>query len=276
MCNLDFCRNFAVRFCAWLAYAHVCRVYGVKTNYCRYLKNILLNREIQNGIATALICLATVGGFMILTDDGGKPTLSSVSVSNSHFGQSSYRGETGYSVASGSGVPVVSHSTLGHSVSGGSGLSGSTRGIGLSASSGSSVSVGMIGHTTHISGSAFGGGGGVYSGGGGSGSAGGSGSSGLSGGTGGMVAMAMPMPGRVGDVSVSKGMMGAAPMSDPAPGVYNGDAPGDITGAENGVLDNPIITSYGQPIGDVLWPLLLMAIVYMVFRSKSYRNKTEI
>lgn len=243
------------------------------------MKNILLNREIQNGIATALICLATVGGFMILTDDGGKPTLSSVSVSNSHFGQSSYRGETGYSVASGSGVPVVSHSTLGHSVSGGSGLSGSTRGVGLSGSSGSSVSVGMIGHTTHISGSAFGGGGGVYSGGS---SGGGTSASSVGGGNyggnygGGMVAMAMPMPGRVGDVSVSKGMMGAAPMSDPAPGVYTGDAPGDITGAENEVLDNPIITSYGQPIGDVLWPLLLMAIVYMVFRSKSYRNKTEI
>lgn len=228
-----------------------------------HLERFLLNKDVQNGVFIALLCVVTVGGFMLYSGD----RLQSLSsVPTRHYGQSSYTGATGYTVASGSGVSVVSHSTLGHSTSGFSGvsgLSGTSVSSGLSGASGSSVSIGMIGHTTKISNVAFGGGGGSGSS-GASGSSSSSGVSSLSGSSVGMTAMAVPMPSRVGGVSNSKTMLGVVPGSSGL-GVYSGDAPGEITGAENEVMDNPIITSYGQPIGDVLWPLLLMALVYAVF-----------
>lgn len=231
-----------------------------------HLKHFLLNQGVQNGVCTALLCFLTVGGFMLSTGDGLQ-SLSSVPAR--YYGQSSYTGATGYSVASGSGVPVVSHSTLGHSVSGAAGAV-SSGASGLSASSGSSVSIGMIGHTTHISNVAFGGGGGMYSGGGGTGA---TATTGTSKSTGtpsfsvGVIAVAMPVRGGLAEAPQgSKTVMGMG--TTPNSGglkEYEGDDPGVITGAENGVVDNPIITSYGQPIGDVLWPLLLMALMYVLW-----------
>lgn len=45
-------------------------------------------------------------------------------------------------------------------------------------------------------------------------------------------------------------------------GLYTGDAPGEITGTETQNLDNPIVNSYGQPIGDALLPLLILALLF--------------
>lgn len=239
-----------------------------------HLKRFLLNQDVQNGIVIALLCIVTVGGFMLSTGD----RLQSISSAPSrHYGQSSYHGATGYTVSSGSGVSVVSHSTLGHGVSGGSGVSGSTGESGLSGGTGVSVSIGMIGHTTKISNVAFGGGGGVYSGGGG-----GSGSSGVSGSTGGSGGTGFSgISGFSGIAVLSRGSgtktvmgLGTTPNSDGLD-LYEGDKPGDITGAENAVVDNTLVSNFGQPIGDVLWPLLLMALMYVLWIKKNERKGSK-
>lgn len=237
-----------------------------------HLKRFLHNQDVQNGVVIALLCIVTVGGFMLSTGD----RLQSISSAPSrHYGQSSYHGATGYAVSSGSGVSVVSHSTLGHGVSG---VSGSTGGSGLSGG-GVSVSTGMIGHTTKISNVAFGGGGGVYSGGGGgSGNSGGSGSTGVSGSSGGSGFSGIS--GLSGIAVLSRGSgtktvmgLGTTPNSGGLT-VYDGDKPGDITGDENAVVDNTLVSNFGQPIGDVLWPLLLMALMYVLWIKKNERKGT--
>lgn len=57
--------------------------------------------------------------------------------------------------------------------------------------------------------------------------------------------------------------------------LYHGDKPGIILGAENALLDNPIVTSYGQPIGDAVIPLLIMAILFGCY-ARRHRLKRGI
>lgn len=208
---------------------------------------------------------------MILTDDGGEPPLSSFSVQ--HYGQTTAHGTVGYStsfgLSSNSTVPVIAHVARNTSYSAPS-ISSSTSSA-VSLSSGVSVSSGLIGRMTRVSSMSFGGGGGVYSG--VVGNSAGAGSSVASGG-GGVVAMAVPAPIRFGSSSFSKN-----PLLEDAGtgmGVYNGDNPGVITGEENLVSDNPIVTSYGQPIGDGVWVLLLMVVGYAVWIGKrAVRDRSQ-
>lgn len=226
---------------------------------------------------------------MVLTDDSTISTPPASPVS--HYAQTTAGGAIGYSTANSSGVSVVPHATLSHRGSAGSAASVSSYGSSAASSSkglssGVSVSTGLIGRITRVSGTAFGGGGGVSSGGGGGGSrvsAGsgvsrGSSGSGGSGGFGGGIAIAVAAPAQGGVVSVvpvvgnrnyfatqqGEGVAGT-------PEVYGEDAPGVIVGESaydvetNSNVDNTIVSSYGQPIGDALWPLLLMAMVYVLW-----------
>lgn len=53
----------------------------------------------------------------------------------------------------------------------------------------------------------------------------------------------------------------------PSGGLYTGDAPGVIYGNSTELLnlDDAIISCYGLPIGDGVWPLLLMVLVYCLY-----------
>lgn len=103
------------------------------------------------------------------------------------------------------------------------------------------------------------------------GGASGSGASLGSGSNGGMLAIVAP----VSRVSASapapvrsrSGQLASAPGASTLE-LYTEDKPGVIIGEDNYVNDNPIINSYGQPIGDMLWPLLLMAVGYALWRRR--------
>lgn len=225
-------------------------------------------------LTTALICILAIGGFSVLTEDSETKTPSATAIS--HYGQTSYHDAATHPNSYGRSMPaVVSHPTLDHHTSGGASVSTATStSSAVHLTSGAAMSTGLTVHTTQFSETAWGGGGGFGSGSSGGSSASASGGGGYSaplavaanfGSRGGGGAIAMN-PGR------PVNTWGAPSSKDFDPNiteVYEDDAPGVITGEENSTLDNPIVTSYDQPLGDMLLPLLLFAILFICYKHKT-------
>lgn len=214
-------------------------------------------------VATTLLCGATLGGSAVFTGDSGTFSPSSSMSSARQF--PTYQGAkvataTTTTSTTTTAVPMVASSLFGESQSGTSSPSGGTAGSlsGNTAVTPFSSSQGKSGGTS--SGSPVGG------------SSAGS-ASGATTSTGVGVSSVADFP-----VMALASVGASAPQRVPssprrellggeqgALSVYDGNQPGVIYGLENQNLDNAIITCYGLPIGDSLWPLLLMAMAYGLY-----------
>lgn len=231
-----------------------------------FLKGYITGAGMRQAVATALICGASFGSYLALTDDGGAASMPSYEPVPA-VAKTTFRGPqiSNRTAASGSGstVAVVPHAMPGQS-GGGASAANFQPSVGRSSSASGAQSAGALPTFAMPSG------GGNRGGGGGGASAGGGSS------YGGTVARQVSSGGGGGAIAMASGTSAAsaprrAPVvapGEPTPGVYTGDAPGVITGYENKTLDNPITTSYGQPIGDALWPLLFFALLYFVYKRR--------
>lgn len=217
-------------------------------------------------LATTLICGATLGT-LVSEDDSSNYAPPAVSVPA--YTSAPAAQQSSASSSTGSGMPVVAHTTMadthagsGASTPSASSSSSSSSSFGSSFSSGG-WSGGALPTTRVVSGAASGGGGGGGASASGSTSSGGSSSAGLS-----PIAFAPRQ-------SIGSGFAMSMPMFSPRQSplqdqlalytLYTGDEPGEITGDENSTLDDSIISCYGLPIGDGVWVMLLMAMVYSMY-----------
>lgn len=213
------------------------------------------------GIATVLLSVAALGGAYFLSDGG-----EAISVAPSSYSYSSLPKYSGPSMSASRGArteqsrtftsattfsSTISHPTVSHGVS--TGVTPS-----VASAPYPSMAFGEL-----SKGSSSGGGNG-----GGSATGGKSSSGGVVGAprASGVTAVAATAPKVVRRASVNQGSLIGKPFGELE--VYEGDGPGVITGQENSTMDNPIVTSYDQPIGDVLWPMLLMALGYVAWVMK--------
>lgn len=218
-----------------------------------------MSSGVRLAAATALICGATLGGYMAMTSDSGSslPTSApSPKISAPYKGPSMSRSQSAPRSAS---EQVIAHETLGGSSSSRATISPS---FSVNNASQASPSIGLLGAPTIPSGGSAGAGGG-------------GGSAGMS--TGGVTTLAMASS-RGGSSSSplrSMSRLSGGPTGGKAFGgdltVYEGDAPGIIIGAENSSMDNPIIVSYEQPIpiGSNLLPLLFFTILFICYKRKN-------
>lgn len=229
--------------------------------------------EIRLAVATVLISGATLGGFSLLSEDTGTSSESFYSkpASSQTAALKSAPTASVAPPAPNTGMSVVDHPTLCSSGSGASSAAASSASSSASSAGASSSPMGSF-SAPQMNSAKNRNGTNSYS-------------SGL--GTGGNIAMAGGGTiFRSDPVNVSSGAsasMAPTRIRRSAPGgsddifseleIYKGDLPGIITGDENSVMDNPIITSYGQPIGDALLPLLLLIMIYTLYKYKKMKYK---
>lgn len=207
-------------------------------------------------IATTMLCGATFGGHYVLTSDNGAfpPPASSVMTPSRPSFQGSTPTANRATSATATAVPRVAPSSVFDGRSGGSSSSGMSGGAAsLSGNAAITPFSSPSGRLGGASPAAAGGGGAVASA-----SALSSAVAGYAVSSAGGGASLSFAPRRSGETQTGPNPFNSNETLD----VYNGDKPGVITGEENGYNDNPSITSYGQPIGDMVWPLLLMVLVY--------------
>lgn len=244
------------------------------------MKSTIWGTKVHIVIATAVISTAIVGGSMLLPEDGDvfvpiTPTLRTELPTFSGVNPSGYR-----SVGQGTAVSMRPSSSLMRGVSPvsvqSSGSSYGGRNFGQTGT----------GYTVRTASANFGDHSVGMGGGGSSAASGGYSSSSVSnvGGSAAPMSFSLPVsaPGRSLLASVMPSGGGSVVPGGPLGvyngeegdhlGVYTGDETGVITGDENAHNDNPIIDNYGQPIGDTLWPLMLMALAYLGWR---YRRKVK-
>lgn len=240
------------------------------------MKFSILCTDVRVIVATAVICTATIGGLIFLPDDGDvympiTPTLS-------HELPTYSGGNPGGMRTAGMGSVVT--------VRPASSLMRPIRPVAMQAPAGyshtrASVSASGSGssYTVYSTAANYGDHSVVFGGSGGGSVSGGSSRTSAPDGGGFAVASALNLPKRTsrpllasarpsvdedltqgGPLGIYKGEDGLA--------VYTGDETGEITGGENAAMDNPIIDNYGQPIGDTLWPLMLMALAYLGWRYR--------
>lgn len=227
-------------------------------------------------VATTLLCGATLGGSAILSGDSESISPSSVSSSSQHFPtyQGSSASATRATSAMATAVPRVNAAY--------SGAFASSSAASASASSSSSASSSTSGSMplahTGFSGSGSAGSGSGSGGASGATSSSGSGVSSVAG----VPVMALASigasaPQRVTSPRQSSAGGGQNGSTSPSGGLYTGDAPGVIYGNSTELLnlDDAIISCYGLPIGDGVWPLLLLVLTYSlyIFVGKLYRQK---
>lgn len=216
------------------------------------------------GIATVLLSVAALGGAYFLSDGG-----EAISVAPSSYSYSSLPKYSGPSMSASRGARTEQPRTFTSATTFSSTVSHPTAAHGVSASATPSVASApypSMAFGELSKGSSSGGG----NGGGGSATGGKSSSGGVVGAprASGVTAVAATAPKVVRRASVNQGSLTGhlGDLGDLT--VYEGDGPGVITGQENSTMDNPIVTSYDQPIGDVLWPMLLMALGYVAWVMK--------
>lgn len=213
--------------------------------------------------ATALISSATLGSYMATSDGSdhvapttvATPTYTGSSISSSSTAMSGRVASSGV----GSTLSVVPHTTLGSSGSGTSAAAasaGSSTNYSGSRSTGSKQGMKVATSTSSTSGSGSGagsaGGGGTYA------TTSRSAAPAVSGSMSGATSLALAAASAPRRSSMSE--PGAS--TPTIPDVYDGDAPGVITGTENYNLDNTLIDNYGQPIGDAVLPLMILAMLF--------------
>ncbi len=233
----------------------------------------LIGSGMRQAIITALVCSAALG-VLVLVDPGeqlSRPSIVAPVVRNvlpTYHGPSVSR-RASSSSSTNISVPSVPTSSLGRA-SGGSYAAVASPSHSNSFA-GVNQSIGIIGASTEKAKS---------SGGVGSSGSGGSSSSVSVGApransSSAITAVAATAPKVIRRTSVNQGSLVGKPFGELT--VYEGDKPGLITGQENSTMDNPIITSYDQPVGDVLWPMLLMALGYVLWIGrKTYIKKKTI
>lgn len=242
------------------------------------MKFSILCTDVRVIVATAVICTATIGGLIFLPDDGDvympiTPTLSHELPTYSGGNPGGMR-----TAGMGSVVTVRPSSSLLRPV----------RPVAMQAPAGyshtrASVSASGSGssYTVYSTAANYGDHSVVFGGSGGGSVSGGSSRVSAPDGGGFAVASALSLPKRTSRPllagarpSVDEDLTHGGPLGiytgdgDDMGGVYEGDGPGVITGGENAVMDDPIIDNYGQPIGDTLWPLMLMALAYLGWRYR--------
>lgn len=223
---------------------------------------------IRLAVATTLLCGATMGGYMALTTDDGLSSPSPAFVPMpTHSAQGASYSPSGAGSYSGTAVSTVQHSSL--MGMGGGGVGAASAPVATF----SSVNTGAGGTGLTLA---------TWSPAGGAGGGGGSSSAGASGGgsTGGTMGLMSGGGGGGGSVAGASAprRSSPAPLSEPgALNVYTGNTPGVITQSETEELDNPIVTSYGQPIGDAILPLILFAMAYCgwIFKKRIYADKKQ-
>lgn len=242
------------------------------------IRSSLFGTGIRFALATTLLCGTTLGGIVLLTNDGGSETPSSFSVP--HYDAAVVPGRTdgGRITSVNRGISVIPHPTISLSSGGhwseaqpSPSVSSRTSPSAYGSVSGTGVPHTVIMPVVGASGAAGGGVGGA--------AVGSSTGSYNAVGSGAMAVASFSFASASMRPSFNSGhFAGGRLEGDPGitpPGVYDGNEPGVISGDENSTTDNSIITSYGQPVGDALWPLLLFALIYAFFRRPvSFRRIT--
>lgn len=210
-------------------------------------------------VATAVISGATLGSQTFKSDGPTFDQSSSIvtpAFSPSSLALPDQSSFVAHNTAASTAVSVVAHSTLSNmSGSGASAASGASSASSMGSYSGGGSAAGIRVTTP----SSAGGGGGSSAGGNGGGSSVGSsmGAASLAMATSSFAASAMRAPAGPGKTPAIADAF-PSPLTD----VYSGDAPGVITGIENYNLDNMLIDNYGQPIGDAVLPLMILAMLF--------------
>lgn len=232
------------------------------------IKGLLTGTGMRLAVATAVISGATLGSQTFKNDS---PTFEqSATVVTPAFSPSSLAlpdqsSFVAHNTAASTAVSVVAHSTL--SSMGSSGASAASPAPSMGSSSGGGSAAGIRVTTP----SSAGGGGGSSAGGNGGGSSAGSsmGAASLAMATSSFAASA---------ASAMRAPGGPAHLAEETlePQLYTGDEPGIILG--NDFAESPIVTSYGQPIGDAVLPLMILAMLFgwYVGRKKVVEKLKEV
>lgn len=254
--------------------------YVNNANYANYANNmdistLLESAGVKAACATAL-CGAVLGGMTVFSDGN----LSELDMGTSQFltPKTTYTGpapavSSSSSSGSGRGATVQASfsaaSSVGHA-SGAASSVGSSSSASTPSMSGSQQSIGLIGSSnSHVNAGAGGGGATGGSMGGAMIAFAGGKSSGGASSAGGSTAIAATL-----GTSSPRRSPALAPLSDDGWAIYEGDKPGIILGTENTALDNPIVTSYGQPIGDAVLPLMLLAMLFGWYIHRRGQTRT--
>ena len=231
------------------------------------IKGFITGTGMRLAVATAVISGAALGSQTFRDDSPSFDQPATVAVPV--FTPTGFAGQGGASFsssttsASSAAMPVVAHSTLG-SASGAGASAASAPSMGSYSGGGSAAGIRV---TTP---SSAGGGGGSSAGGNGGGSSAGSsmGAASLAMATSSFAASAasaMRAPG--GPARLAEETLEPQSLT-----LYDGDKPGIILGGD--FAESPIVTSYGQPIGDAVLPLMILAMLFgwYVGRRKKLRG----